>query len=478
MRIYGALQASMAIMRIFFVSIPAGTKIGDAVIGQGCDLCGEGNVSMLKKSLTAVIVGYVVQALALLLLAAAAGVCIFAASSGTLPFVGGESGTVSEQPYVPPAESAPDETSAESSDPPEEESEVTPEAYLAALEDCQAGLPEGCAVTTDPLGDGGSRLVIGDVSRLGDLSGCTVTARMGFLYITEADGVLRVYDNTLTDVTGALAGTQQLAARDAQGRALFEKDGAYYVFESGALVPSDYDLREDDRGFEFDYPAYLGVQSESVRRFRYGNAYGYVSAGGSMIVTASFREAFAWGEEDVGCVIAAPNGREMLYFYNRRSQEVSRSYYAPDTRGEESVGFFYFDDGLTRVRIRETDADGTEYFREGLMLFDGSLFPLPADYTVRAYSDSVILLEKDGLFGYMSSRGVWLTEPAFIDASPFYEGLAVVTAADGRQGLIDRTGSYVLPAVYDSITNCSDGVVLARSETFGDVLLLKIAADA
>ena len=54
------------------MSIPAGTKIGGAVIGQGCDLCGEGNVSMLKKSLTAVIVGYVVQALALLLLAAAA----------------------------------------------------------------------------------------------------------------------------------------------------------------------------------------------------------------------------------------------------------------------------------------------------------------------------------------------------------------------------------------------------------------------
>ena len=43
---------------------------------------------------------------------------------------------------------------------------------------------------------------------------------------------------------------------------------------------------------------------------------------------------------------------------------------------------------------------------------------------------------------------------------------------------MDRTGSYVLPAVYDSFTNCSDGVVLARSETFGDVLLLKIAADA
>lgn len=88
MRIYGALQASMAIMRIFFVSIPAGTKIGDAVIGQGCDLCGEGNVSMLKKSLTAVIVGYVVQALALALLAAAAGVCIFCGLVGHAAFCG------------------------------------------------------------------------------------------------------------------------------------------------------------------------------------------------------------------------------------------------------------------------------------------------------------------------------------------------------------------------------------------------------
>ena len=134
--------------------------------------------------------------------------------------------------------------------------------------------------------------------------------------------------------------------RQAQGRAVFEKDGAYYVFEGGALVPSGYDPKEDGRGFTFDFPAYLGVQSESVRRFRYGNAYGYRSAGGSVIVTASFREAFAWSEQDVGCVIAAPNGREMLYFYNRRSQEVSRKYYAPDTRGEESVGFFYFDDEM------------------------------------------------------------------------------------------------------------------------------------
>ncbi len=432
---------------------------------------------MLKKSLTAVIVGYVVQALALLLLAAAAGVCIFAASSGSLPFIGGESGAVSEQPYVPPDESIPEESFADVSEPPAEESEVTPADCLAALEDCRGGLPEGSAVTTDPLG-ADNRLVVADVSRLGELAGCTVDARMGFLYITDASGAVRVYDSTLAEVTEALAGAQQLSARDAQGRAVFEKDGAYYVFEGGALVASGYDPKEDGRGFTFDFPAYLGVQSESVRRFRYGNAYGYRSAGGSVIVTASFREAFAWSEQDVGCVIAAPNGREMLYFYNRRSQEVSRKYYAPDTRGEESVGFFYFDDGLTRVRIRETDGDGAESFREALMLFDGSLFPLPADYTVRAYSDSVILLEKDGLFGYMNSRGVWLTAPEFTEASPFYEGLAVVTAADGRQGLIDRTGAYVLPAVYDSITDCSDGVVLARSAVFGDVLLLKIADTA
>ena len=180
---------------------------------------------MLKKSLTAVIVGYVVQALALLLLAAAAGVCIFAASSGSLPFIGGESGAVSEQPYVPPDESIPEESFADVSEPPAEESEVTPADCLAALEDCRGGLPEGSAVTTDPLG-ADNRLVVADVSRLGELAGCTVDARMGFLYITDASGAVRVYDSTLAEVTEALAGAQQLSARDAQGRAVFEKDGA------------------------------------------------------------------------------------------------------------------------------------------------------------------------------------------------------------------------------------------------------------
>ena len=74
--------------------------------------------------------------------------CIFAASSGSLPFIGGESGAVSEQPYVPPDESIPEESFADVSEPPAEESEVTPADCLAALEDCRGGLPEGSAVTT------------------------------------------------------------------------------------------------------------------------------------------------------------------------------------------------------------------------------------------------------------------------------------------------------------------------------------------
>ena len=109
------------------------------------------------------------------------------------------------------------------------------------------------------------------------------------------------------------------------------------------------------------------------------------------------------------------------------------------------------------------------------MLSDGSLMKLPADYTVRAYSDSVILLEKGGKYGYMSSRGRWITDPSFTAARPFYEGLAVAADADGKYGMIDTSGNIVLPFVFDYVSNCSDGVIIALSEEYGDILLVKAA---
>lgn len=430
----------------------------------------------MKSNLRSVIMVYVVQISAVLLIAALTGLLVYAASGRLLPFLESEQPDFSDSAYVPPVsgDESDDDVSSDdddtSSDIPPSRTDITD-----GFENFGASLPEGYSLSCDPYGDG-NVLALLDASPLGLDGVQSVEVRMGFIRVTGADGSVRIFDSALNDVTEILSPAEQLSARDSDGRPLFYADGSYYVFSDGALVQSDYSEADDGRGFDFDYPAYLGVQSERVYRIRYGNAYGYRSSGGNTIVMCAFREAFAWGECDVGCVISAPYGEEKLNFYNFRSQEISTQFYAPLTRGEESIGYFYFDDGLTRVRIRgERGEDGEYAYAEGMMLSDGSLMKLPADYTVRAYSDSVILLEKGGKYGYMSSRGRWITDPSFTAAHPFYEGLAVAADADGKYGMIDTSGNIVLPFVFDYVSNCSDGVIIALSEEYGDILFVKAA---
>ena len=39
--------------------------------------------------------------------------------------------------------------------------------------------------------------------------------------------------------------------------------------------------------------------------------------------------------------------------------------------------------------------------------------------------------------------------------------------------MIDTSGNIVLPFVFDYVSNCSDGVIIALSEEYGDILLVK-----
>ena len=50
-------------------------------------------------------------------------------------------------------------------------------------------------------------------------------------------------------------------------------------------------------------------------------------------------------------------------------------------------------------------------------------------------------------WGYINRRGKTVIEPNFVDASPFFEGLAFVREddrEDGQYGYIDKTGDYVI----------------------------------
>ncbi len=286
--------------------------------------------------------------------------------------------------------------------------------------------------------------------------------------------------------------------RDRSGRPLFAKTAAdgektyFYLSDNGKnFIRSDYDDKTDGRGLYFDYPADWGLSDNGIYReydeeeekWAYRTAY-------SQITEPIFDEAYDCSG-GFACVTAkTEENRGGMYFISQYGWPLQQTfvtyksnledryfiwdYALPASRGIESIGFFYFDHGLTRVRYQIIDyyAWTLENVRvvseeDRLLRTDGTFFDIPIGYTLKGYSDGMILLEKDGLWGFLDYTGGWIAEPCYASATPFMGGFAVLETADGRFGMIDTEGSIVLPFTYDHISMASSGLVAAYREENG-----------
>lgn len=279
----------------------------------------------------------------------------------------------------------------------------------------------------------------------------------------------------------------------------------YYIDENGALTESDYNDKADSRGLYMNYPTYFGKSDnanalvgydEKTNLYGFSNANGWTRTGFRYMRTFSFSDGLGcyvdengfmhWFDQNlVTKVSELPryryNGYHIWSSSNRRLYHV---YLMPDTFGEESRGMFYFDSGLVLVRRQTIDAGHHDLSynsswdivtdTEVLMRSDDTEFPLPADYKLVSYSNGMILLEKDGMRGFMDSTGRWAVQPLYSYAEPFCEGLAVV--GDGNSvGLIDTNGNFVIPMIFDSIENVSGGIIAAYREADGWMIFNKMA---
>jgi hypothetical protein len=68
------------------------------------------------------------------------------------------------------------------------------------------------------------------------------------------------------------------------------------------------------------------------------------------------------------------------------------------------------------------------------------------------------------IYGFMDAQGRWVVPPAYVDASPFAEGLAAVQK-DGRWGYIDAHGQWMIEPRFELAMTFSEG--LAAVETDG-----------
>ncbi|MBQ7923582.1 MAG: WG repeat-containing protein [Clostridia bacterium] len=168
-------------------------------------------------------------------------------------------------------------------------------------------------------------------------------------------------------------------------------------------------------------------------------------------------------------------GQVQSYYWEAYERYVISSYRMPLTNGIESIGSFYLDHGLVRVRKQIIDYSGLLVYNVIRVIIDedvlvdrnGKEHALPAGFTLRGYSDGMILLEKNGRFGVMDYTGNWIAEPIYAAADPFVDGLAALTTADGRVGMIDTEGNIVLPFAYEYISQASSGLVVAYDAELG-----------
>ncbi len=332
---------------------------------------------------------------------------------------------------------------------------------------------------------------------------------MGYLIFTGADETkLYAADGTLltTFPTGEIVCAN---TRDTLGNPLFYKEANYvrtylrFDEQTGDFVAVDYVDGIHDRGVNFDYPVYYGVSDNDLRRvlqitknpngtesrlWAYGFSAAWRRTGYFYTGAYNFSEGFA-------CILDADGMMTFLKddcyyaFYPRKSYNyydryVSEYWLPPLTSGEESIGFFYFDHGLVRVRRQVVDWWNLTEYGKRLVAIDedilidttGAEFPIPEGYDIISYSDGVILLERDGKYGYMDYTGAWIAQPIYDYARPFFEGLAVAGFEDGERLVLDTNGEIVVPAgIYTHISDMASGVMAAYSHEGGWDVLYKMA---
>ncbi|MBO4355471.1 MAG: hypothetical protein J5850_01290 [Clostridia bacterium] len=325
----------------------------------------------------------------------------------------------------------------------------------------------------------------------------TVEAYMGFLIITTDDGAKQ----SLCDGFGNLLcpdidGLEPYYGRDMSNHPVFSKviegEERYFIFDAKNLSFREIEKKDIRVGLRYDYPAYeyapygyevvWDQESESYRYYyksRRTYRYDYYYYG------------FNYSEERT--VMVLQDGVQVVYVDRGGYRCFSKSkkynlpersgipgqdmwvldfYVLPDTLGIESIGTAGYDHGWVRTRIQtRSQMKGTfnkiVVDTDTLIDYKGKHFAIPEGYQLEGYSDGVLLLSKNGLYGYYTINHEWIARPIYTYAMPFVQGLAVLGYEDGTVGMIDTRGNIVMPFVYTSLSLPSSGVITAFCEGIG-----------
>ncbi len=164
-------------------------------------------------------------------------------------------------------------------------------------------------------------------------------------------------------------------------------------------------------------------------------------------------------------------------YYGQNDRKLITRYTEPLLLGIDSIGSYYFDNGLVRIRQIDIDSQFTDKLSGDytyLVDKNGTKFSIPSGYELIAYSDGVLLLEKDGFYGYYNKDGRWIAQPIYTYARPFAEGLGVIGFSGAEKGVIDTEGNLLVPFKYEHISQVSSGIIALYDSEEGWTLVAKL----
>ena len=252
---------------------------------------------------------------------------------------------------------------------------------------------------------------------------------------------------------------------DAEGRCIYENESSYYYYDKSTKsfietsVPhGDFTFLEYSKGLYS--PIMLGYNSDNTtfERFSENNLIGYRN-GNETLIPAEYIMSFGFSENTV----ALYNG-ETVHVYNENGERLFEEYTLslPPYTNTNLLGFYRCENNLMRIYVK--GEGGLEY--EKTVFINGNIFLSPDTYSIMSYTNGVFLLkDEENKYSFYTSKGHFLNDEVYDNARPFSEGLAVVEK-NGKKGVIDLKGEYVISPEWDEICDCSGGVLtLFKNDT-------------
>lgn len=318
----------------------------------------------------------------------------------------------------------------------------------------------------------------------------SVIPYMGYLLIYTEDGsritLCDSYGNILSD---NISGYEPAYARDRDNRPVFTDGADSYIFDSetGEMIPIEATAIRI--GLSYDYPAtpygeggyevtpdtngYQRFLRMSTGKYRFSSYFRAFNFSEGYAVIELTLENTVRIIDDSGNTAFSP---DTWYDYHTavvgQVMSVGDRYALPDTFGLESVGYQGYDNGWLRLRVITYSQNNQTRGKvvkdtDRLVDYKGNPFEIPDGYTLEGYSDGVLLLQKDGKYGYYTIDHKWIAQPIYTYATPFIQGLAVVGYTDGTVGMIDTEGNIVLPFVFTTLSTPSSGIIVGYNEAVG-----------